>query len=360
MMAAIPHAVRYWCLLVSLFVVAQHSVVAAMRIVREECDYTQGNWVHAAAGTHELTYDPLSCHVDTEWVCPRNKATLEWTWQLTDQRCDHATAEEKVAWFGDYFSSHSILFVGDSLARNMYQSMVCLLTASGEEASGKVHFINSDFLAEEHDGTVYVDRVDPKWAAHVNEYDVVVIQFGHWYAHPGVAYWKGNGTAQLANVPPGRLNTVAFSSSANIALGALVREGFSGRTVLSTYSPSHFHDGDYFDKEAHCNFTKPDATLALWQDPVHSTSLSDAQESVRVVYEAADAHSAGGKLDVTVLDLMGLSRQRPDAHPGRANSKTDCAHWCLPGVPDTWNKMLYFHLTGRPRAASHKPVHARA
>lgn len=25
----------------------------------------------------------------------------------------------------------------------------------------------------------------------------------------------------------------------------------------------------------------------------------------------------------------------------------DCSHWCLPGVPDTWNELLYAHLLSK-------------
>ncbi|KAG0486363.1 hypothetical protein HPP92_008458 [Vanilla planifolia] len=35
---------------------------------------------------------------------------------------------------------------------------------------------------------------------------------------------------------------------------------------------------------------------------------------------------------------------RKDAHPskyGGEHSGMDCSHWCLPGLPDTWNQILY-------------------
>lgn len=59
------------------------------------------------------------------------------------------------------------------------------------------------------------------------------------------------------------------------------------------------------------------------------------------------------KTPVTLLNVSGLSQYRIDAHPSifgtkpenrRSKAMQDCSHWCLPGVPDTWNHFLYLHL----------------
>ncbi|KAL8168207.1 hypothetical protein V2J09_009706 [Rumex salicifolius] len=63
---------------------------------------------------------------------------------------------------------------------------------------------------------------------------------------------------------------------------------------------------------------------------------------------------------VQYLNITGLSSKRIDAHPSifRFRSwkvivekykrlikpRSDCSHWCLPGVPDTWNQILYASL----------------
>lgn len=57
------------------------------------------------------------------------------------------------------------------------------------------------------------------------------------------------------------------------------------------------------------------------------------------------------RFPVYLQDITMLSAYRRDGHPsvyGRrfVNKKgtrvyaSDCSHWCLPGVPDTWNEML--------------------
>ncbi|XP_017980692.1 PREDICTED: protein trichome birefringence-like 31 [Theobroma cacao] len=66
------------------------------------------------------------------------------------------------------------------------------------------------------------------------------------------------------------------------------------------------------------------------------------------------------KINVTFLNITQLSEYRKDAHTtvfgerrGRLLTKeqradpknfADCIHWCLPGVPDTWNEILFAYL----------------
>lgn len=47
-----------------------------------------------------------------------------------------------------------------------------------------------------------------------------------------------------------------------------------------------------------------------------------------------------------VLDITYMSEFRADAHPSTAGGKKheDCMHWCLPGVTDTWNDILFAEL----------------
>ncbi|GKU93408.1 hypothetical protein SLEP1_g7001 [Rubroshorea leprosula] len=56
---------------------------------------------------------------------------------------------------------------------------------------------------------------------------------------------------------------------------------------------------------------------------------------------------------VYVLDITMLSELRKDGHPSiysgdlspgqKANpyQSADCSHWCIPGLPDTWNQLFY-------------------
>ncbi|CAN4112678.1 unnamed protein product [Withania somnifera] len=49
---------------------------------------------------------------------------------------------------------------------------------------------------------------------------------------------------------------------------------------------------------------------------------------------------------VSLLDITKLSQLRKDGHPSIYNGLHgfDCTHWCIAGVPDTWNQILYASL----------------
>lgn len=49
---------------------------------------------------------------------------------------------------------------------------------------------------------------------------------------------------------------------------------------------------------------------------------------------------------VELFDITTLSQLRKDGHPGLHNplGSLDCTHWCVAGVPDTWNQILYTQL----------------
>lgn len=62
----------------------------------------------------------------------------------------------------------------------------------------------------------------------------------------------------------------------------------------------------------------------------------------------------GMKTQVSYLNVSRMTDFRKDGHPSiyRKQKFTDeekksplffqdCSHWCLPGVPDTWNELLY-------------------
>lgn len=52
------------------------------------------------------------------------------------------------------------------------------------------------------------------------------------------------------------------------------------------------------------------------------------------------------KKPVYLLDITTLSQLRKDGHPSAygGDGGNDCSHWCLPGLPDTWNHLFYATL----------------
>jgi len=83
---------------------------------------------------------------------------------------------------------------------------------------------------------------------------------------------------------------------------------------------------------------------------------SDSKKSIMQVIGEVFRKS---KIPITFLNITQLSNYRKDAHTSiykkqwnrltpeqLANpaSYADCTHWCLPGLPDTWNELLFAKL----------------
>ena len=53
------------------------------------------------------------------------------------------------------------------------------------------------------------------------------------------------------------------------------------------------------------------------------------------------------RVSVNVLNVTLMGAFRSDAHIGpwtHPSSVFDCSHWCLPGVPDAWNELVFSYL----------------
>lgn len=54
---------------------------------------------------------------------------------------------------------------------------------------------------------------------------------------------------------------------------------------------------------------------------------------------------------VYLLNITTLSQLRKDGHPSfygfGGRRSIDCTHWCLPGIPDSWNQILFAALFQR-------------
>lgn len=102
-----------------------------------------------------------------------------------------------------------------------------------------------------------------------------------------------------------------------------------------------FNRGGQWNSGGHCKEAR---------HPLNETLETANPEKNRIVEEVLK-HM---KTHVTLLNITKLSEYRVDGHPSiygrksqksdKPNSIEDCSHWCLPGVPDSWNELLFNHL----------------
>jgi hypothetical protein len=105
------------------------------------------------------------------------------------------------------------------------------------------------------------------------------------------------------------------------------------KAFYRTISPRHFVGGDW-NTGGSCDNTTP---------------MSVGKEVLQD--ESSDASAAGAAkgTGVKLLDITALSQLRDEGHISRFSFSArsgvqDCLHWCLPGVPDTWNEILFTQI----------------
>lgn len=271
----------------------------------------------------------------------------------------------------------TLAFVGDSLGRQQFQSLMCMIAGSDERSD--VLDVGEEFGlvippgAKRPDGWAYrftetnttilyywsaslcdlepLNISDPntEYAMHLdrppaflsrflNRIDVLVLNTGHHWnrgkyrANRWVMYVEGlpNTNNKLADMGGARNFTI--HSTVNWVNSQLLQHPHL-KAFYRSISPRHFANGDW-NTGGSCNNTTP---MSIGKE------LSQEQSSD---FTAASAVRGTG---VKLLDITAISQLRDEGHISRysltaAPGVHDCLHWCLPGVPDTWNELLFAQI----------------
>ncbi|KAL8550459.1 hypothetical protein ACS0TY_009042 [Phlomoides rotata] len=337
------------------------------------CDYTKGKWV-------PTNLEPLYNGTTCDTIKPGQNCMLfgrpdtdylHYRWQPDNcklPRFDPNTVLKLL-------ENKHVAFVGDSLARNQLESLLCMLSAAskprlyytdGEENKFRkwrfpLHNINvsiywSPFLvkgvektSEYNFNTLFLDSVDEVWAADVRDVDVLVLSAGHWYLHPAIYHYNNTilGCHYCQNYTEIGFYDV-YGKALKTTFESILHRTTKGITVfLTTFSPAHF-EGEW-DKLGACPKTTPYKESEQILEGMNEEMRRVGVEKVR------EAQIMGTKLinvRIEALDVTKIALMRPDGHPGPymnpypfANGvservQNDCVHWCLPGPIDTWNEIL--------------------
>lgn len=105
------------------------------------------------------------------------------------------------------------------------------------------------------------------------------------------------------------------------------------RVFFVGYSPAHFRGGKWNTGGGCEKATQPIADVS---------QIARYREKILVIEQTV------GRMNfpVKLLNITGLFSYRSDGHPSIYGLKNvhgyqDCSHWCLPGIPDVWNVLLY-------------------
>ncbi|KAF3574471.1 hypothetical protein F2Q69_00062466 [Brassica cretica] len=181
-----------------------------------------------------------------------------------------------------------------------------------------------------------MDRTSSRWKGA----NILVFNTAHWWSHyktkSGINYYQEGDL-----VHPKLDVSTAFKKALQTWSSWVDKNVDPKRTrvFFRSAAPSHFSGGEW-NSGGHCREAKK--LLNQTFKPSYSSKNIIVEEVLKQM-----------KTPVTLLNVSGLSQYRIDAHPSifgakpenrRSQAVQDCSHWCLPGVPDTWNHFLYLHL----------------
>ncbi|CAA0818298.1 Protein ALTERED XYLOGLUCAN 4 [Striga hermonthica] len=304
---------------------------------------------------------------------------LYWRWK--PENCNLPRFDPKT--FLKLLENRHVAFVGDSLARNQLESLLCMLAtvskpnlywSEGEDNKfRKWHFspenVNisiywSPFLVEgvektnDRDfNTLYLESADERWARDLGSIDMLVLSFGHWYLLSAIYYY--NNTLLGCHLRE-NCTEIGFYDVYGRALGTALERVVSESKLrslktglisvfLTTFPPAHF-EGEW-DKFGACSKTRPYSESEMALDGANKEMWKVGVRKVRETKLRVGGYS-GNNVRLEALDITKLTLLRPDGHPGPymnpfpfANGVServpnDCVHWCLPGPIDTWNEIL--------------------
>ncbi|KAL2631171.1 hypothetical protein R1flu_015857 [Riccia fluitans] len=344
-----------------------------------KCDFTRGNWIVDAQ--NRPLYDGTKCkrYLSAMWACREmNRPDFEFEklrWQ--PDGCDLPTFSSHG--FLERMENKAIAFVGDSLGRQQFQSLMCMLTDGEGQAEdvedtaadwglspvpgtlrgrGNAHtfkrtnttvifywsaslgFVEFNRSGEQEGwSALHIDQPDEFLRDEIQKLDLLILNSGHHWNRGKFTNNKWHMYVDGMPIPDGhKLGSIpeAYNYSMHKQIeyldAKLGETGGKPTVFMRTLSPRHFKNGDW-NTGGSCDNTQAQVdTNVTYKGPETAMVMNNAVRASKRIH---------------LLNIIPLSRTREEGHIskyGRNSDHQDCLHWCLPGVPDTWNELLYGYL----------------
>lgn len=319
------------------------------------CNIYEGSWVYDE--TYPL-YESSECpHIRQEFDCRKNgrpdSRYLNYRWQPSN--CDLPRFDGKN--FLQRLKGKKIMFIGDSVSLNQWQSLVCLIRAAVPHESNITQYTNDStntitfqdygvsvmifhslFLVDiEMENVGRILKLDSlKNGETWKNIDILVFNTWLWWYRKGIKQpWDYIQEGEIILKDMDRM--VAFRKG----LTTLAKWIDSDINPLKTkvffqgISPSHYN-GTEWNETGVTNCTNE-------TEPINGSSYPNGLPPAAIVVKEVLSNITK---PVNLLDITNLSQLRKDGHPSIYNEfGMDCTHWCIAGVVDTWNELLYAALT---------------
>ncbi|KAF8364993.1 hypothetical protein HHK36_004239 [Tetracentron sinense] len=348
------------------------------------CDVFKGRWVRDDG--YPL-YNGSGCpFLERGFNCLANgrkdRDYLRWRWKPNNCDIPRFNVQDVL----ERLRGKRVVFVGDSMSRTQWESLICLLMSGVEDKKSiyevnrnkitkrirflgvrfssfnfTVEYFRSVFLVQNGLGpkngpkrvksTLKLDKlvgISKEWI----DSDVLIFNTGHWwtpgklfemYLQMNLNYELMMDTAKHSgyrgcyfqvgrSLKLGMSTTTAFRTAVDTWASWVETMVNTNRTrvFFRTFEPSHWSDRN----RRFCKVTRNPMSVTRGRDQSpFSDIISKVVKNMTV--------------PATVLHVTSMSAFRSDAHVGTWSdtpSVPDCSHWCLPGVPDVWNEIVFSHL----------------
>ncbi|KAL7136108.1 hypothetical protein ABFS83_10G007200 [Erythranthe nasuta] len=342
------------------------------------CNLFSGKWVFD--GASNTLYEEKKCSFMTnEFACEKygRKEFKYQNWRWQPHQCDIPRFNGSA--FMEKIRGKRVVFVGDSLIRNQWISMLCMIESSLLESSSKavvqidnlfvfqsieynatIEFYWSPLLVESNcddpyshrikDRTVRIKSIE-KHARHWTDADILIFNSFMWWLEPNMTILWGSFGSSDAIFERVETNLRLYEMALNTWSDWLEININRTKTKLffMSLSPYHFQGESW--NEGHCyNVTEP----IMKEDYRGITTDTDMMRTAESTIQKLEKRG----LKAEYLNITHLSDYRRDAHTSiyrkfgdlsddqlsNPKSYSDCVHWCLPGVPDVWNQIFYSYI----------------